>query len=230
MHCLGESCTLFVIFLLTAVSFTHGGNVLVLPGEYSHWHNMRNILEELLNRNHSVTVLQERFPFLVFDVPLKAHEVHSVSEQLINIWMQYPTPSMVTIGLQIVDVLGKVNEFQRTVCDSMLRNDSLIARLRDLKFDVLFYDPMVICSDLLAEILDLPLRMCGQMPSPPSYVPVPPTRVKNMIIYVVYSVGFRMASMSSDNYYSEILGKDSRKGSRMFFSSHEHLYRLLWKG
>ncbi|KAK7174038.1 hypothetical protein R3I93_003767 [Phoxinus phoxinus] len=242
MHCLGKSCTLFVIFLLTDVSFTHGGNVLVLPGEYSHWHNMRNIVEELLNRNHSVTVLvssaspsvnftaQERFPFLVFDVPLKAHEVHSVSEQLINIWMQYPTPSMVTIGLQIVDLAGKVNEFQRIVCDSMLRNDALIARLRDLKFDVLLYDPMFICSDLLAEILDLPLvlslrfslgfsmeRMCGQMPSPPSYVPVPPTvmtdhmcfteRVKNIIIYVVYSVGFRLASMTLDNYYSEILGK-----------------------
>lgn len=259
MHCLGKSSILFLIFLLTAVSCTHGGNVLVLPGEYSHWHNMRNILEELLNRNHSVTVLvnsasptvnftaQERFPFLVFDVPLKAHEVHSVSEQLIDIWMQYPTPSMVTIGLQIVDLMGKVNEFQRTLCDSMLRNDALIARLRDLKFDVLFYDPMFLCSDLLAEILDLPLvlslrvslgfsmeRMCGQMPSPPSYVPVHPSvmtdhmcfmeRVKNMISYVVYSVGFRMVLMSLDNYYSEILGKDSRKRSRMFFSSHEHLY------
>jgi len=245
MHSLGKSCTLFIIFLLTDVSFTHGGNVLVLPGEYSHWYNMRNIVDELLNRNHSVTVLvnsaspsvnftaQERFQFLVFDVPLKAHEVHSVSEQLINIWMQYPTPSRVTIGLQIVEFTGKMFEFQRILCDSMLRNDALIARLRDLKFDVLFYDPMFLCSDLLAEILDLPLvlslrfslgfsmeRMCGQMPSPPSYVPVPPTvmtdhmcfmeRVKNMIMYVVYSVGFRMASMRLDNYYSEILGKGSR--------------------
>ncbi|XP_039518071.1 UDP-glucuronosyltransferase 2A1-like isoform X4 [Pimephales promelas] len=229
----------FVFYLVTKSKWDHFYTEIL---EYSHWYNMRNIVDELLNRNHSVTVLvnsaspsvnftaQERFQFLVFDVPLNAHEVHSVSEQLINIWMQYPTPSRVTIGLQIVEFTGKMIEFQRILCDSMLRNDALIARLRDLKFDVLFYDPMFLCSDLLAEILDLPLvlslrfslgfsmeRMCGQMPSPPSYVPVPPTvmtdhmcfmeRVKNMIMYVVYSVGFRMASMRLDNYYSEILGK-----------------------
>ncbi len=242
MQCLGKSFTLFVIVLFSDLSFTQCGNVLVLPGEYSHWYNMRNIVGELLNRNHSVTVLvssasptvnftqQEKFQYLVFDVPLKAHEVHSLSEQLVNIWMQYPRPNMVQIGLQIMDVLGKVREMHHTMCDRMLRNETLISRLTALKFDVLLYDPMIICSDLLANILDLPVvlslrfslgfsmeRMCGQMPSPPSYVPVPPTemtdrmcfmeRVKNMIVYVVYSFAFRMASMSLDNYYSEVLGK-----------------------
>ncbi|XP_042610490.1 UDP-glucuronosyltransferase 2A1-like isoform X2 [Cyprinus carpio] len=242
MQCLEKSFALFVIFLFGDLSFTHGGHVLVLPGEYSHWYNMHNIVDELLNRNHSVTVLvntasptvnftqQERFQYLVFDVPLKAHEVHSLSEQLLNIWMQYPRPNKVQIGLQIIDLLGKIREMHRIMCDCMLRNETLISRLTALKFDVLLYDPMIICSDLLAEILDLPVvlslrislgfsmeRMCGQMPSPPSYVPVPPTemtdhmsfmeRVKNMIVYVVYSFAFRMASMSLDNYYSEVLGK-----------------------
>lgn len=256
MEFLGKSCSLFVIFLLTDVSFTRGGNVLVLPGEYSHWHNMRNIVEELLNRNHSVTLLvnsaspsvnftaQERFEFLVFDVPLKAHEVHSLSEEMLNIWMQHPTPSRVTIGLQIMELMGKINEMHRIMCGTMLRNDALMARLRDLKFDVLLYDPMIMCSDLLAEILELPFvlslrlslgfsmeRMCGQMPTPLSYVPVPPTvmtdhmsfmeRVKNMLMYVVYSFGFRMASKNLDNFYSEVLGKvlANVKG----FSSHGHL-------
>ncbi|XP_050966197.1 UDP-glucuronosyltransferase 2A2 isoform X1 [Labeo rohita] len=238
----GKPFTLFLIFLFSDMSVTRGGNVLVLPGEYSHWYNMRNIVDELLNRNHSVTVLvnsasptinlteQTRFRYLVVDVPLKAHEVHSISEQLLNIWMQYPRPNMVQIGLQIMDLLGKVREMHKIMCDCVLRNETLISRLTALKFDVLLYDPMIICSDLLAEILDLPIvlslrlslgfsmeRMCGQMPSPPSYVPVPPTemtdrmsfmeRVKNMIVYVVYSFGFRMASKSLDNYYSEVLGK-----------------------
>ncbi|KAK9973918.1 hypothetical protein ABG768_022035 [Culter alburnus] len=244
MQFLGKSCTLLVIFLLTGTSFTHGGNVLVLPGEYSHWLNMRNIVEELLNRNHSVTLLvssasptvnftaQERFEFLVFDVPLKAHEAHSLSEQMLNIWMQQPTPSRVTIGLQMMELTGIINEIHRTVCGTMLRNDALMARLRDLKFDVLLYDPMMVCGDLLAEILELPFvlslrislgfsmeRMCGQMPTPPSYVPVPPTvmtdhmsfmeRVKNMIMHVVYSFAFRMVSKNLDNFYSEVLGKPS---------------------
>lgn len=60
-----------------------GGHVLVFPGEYSHWLNMRNIMEELVRRNHSVTVLvadaspsvnynnsrdSAKFNFLVFKV------------------------------------------------------------------------------------------------------------------------------------------------------------------
>lgn len=238
----GMSLTLFVVVLVSVSSVTHGGNVLVLPGEYSHWYNMRNVVDELLNRNHSVTVLvstasislnftqQERFQFVVFNVSLQAHELHALSEQMINIWMEFPGPNLVQTGLEIVDLLGKLREMHRTVCDAMLRNAELIARLKALKFDVLFYDPMFICSDLLADILDLPFvisfrgspafsmeRMCAQMPAPPSYVPVPPSvmtdhmsfteRVKNVILYVVFSAAFRMASISLDNYYSEVLGK-----------------------
>lgn len=56
---------------------------MAFPGEYSHWLNMRSILEELVKRNHSVTVLvpdaspsvdynssrdAAKFNFLVFKV------------------------------------------------------------------------------------------------------------------------------------------------------------------
>lgn len=34
-----------------------GGHILVFPAEYSHWLNMRTIMEELVRRNHTVTVL-----------------------------------------------------------------------------------------------------------------------------------------------------------------------------
>ncbi|KAI7812811.1 UDP glucuronosyltransferase 2 family [Triplophysa rosa] len=239
---LGMSRTLFVVVLVTVSSVAHGGNVLVLPGEYSHWYNMRNIVDELLNRDHSVTVLvstasitvnfrqPERFQFVVFNVSLQARELHGLSEELVNIWMQYPRPNMVRTGLEIMNLLGKLREMHQTMCDAMLRNAELIARLKALRFDVLLYDPMIICSDLLAEILDLPVvislrfslgfsmeRMCGQMPAPPSFVPVPPSvmtdhmsfteRLKNGIVYAVYSAAFRVAFNSLDNYYSQVLGK-----------------------
>lgn len=242
MNNLVKSFQLFLVLLFSARSFTHAGKVLVLPGEYSHWHNMRNIVDELLKRNHSVTVLvstasptvdfrqKESFQFLVFNVSVKAHELHSVSEYMLNIWMQYPRPNPVRIGVQILDLLGKVRAMHQTMCDAMLRNEELIGRLKALEFDVLVYDPMIMCSDLLAEILDLPFvislrvslgfsmeRLCGQMPAPPSYVPVPPTemtdhmsfteRLKNIIMLAVYSSAFRMASFSLDHYYSEVLGK-----------------------
>nr|XP_055056369.1 UDP-glucuronosyltransferase 2A2-like [Misgurnus anguillicaudatus] len=242
MNNLVKSFQLFVVLLFSASSFTHAGNVLVLPGEYSHWHNMRNIVDELMKRNHSVTVLvstasptvnfrqKESFEFLVFNVSLEAHELHSISENILNVWMQYPRPNPVRFGLQILDLMGKVQAMYPTMCDGILRNDELIGRLKALEFDVLLYDPMAMCSDLLAEILDLPFvislrislgfsmeRLCGQMPAPPSYVPVPPTvmtdhmsfteRLKNIIMLAVYSSAFTMASRSMDRYYSEILGK-----------------------
>ncbi|TRY92688.1 hypothetical protein DNTS_025234 [Danionella cerebrum] len=242
MRCLVEPRALLLLFISVNVRFSRGGNVLVLPGEYSHWHNMRNILDELLNRNHTVTVLlsssspsinitqHERYEFLVFETPLKPNEMHSLSEQLINIWMQHPKPSRIRVALQILDLMGKLRDMHSTLCDAMLRNEELISRLSARKFHLLFYDPMFICSDLLAEMLGLPLvlslrfslgfsmeRMCGQMPSPVSYVPVPPTvltdhmsfpeRVQNMISYLLYTSMFRLAAMSLDNYYTDVLGK-----------------------
>ncbi|TRY92687.1 hypothetical protein DNTS_025234 [Danionella cerebrum] len=238
MRCLVEPRALLLLFISVNVRFSRGGNVLVLPGEYSHWHNMRNILDELLNRNHTVTVLlsssspsinitqHERYEFLVFETPLKPNEMHSLSEQLINIWMQHPKPSRIRVALQILDLMGKLRDMHSTLCDAMLRNEELISRLSARKFHLLFYDPMFICSDLLAEMLGLPLvlslrfslgfsmeRMCGQMPSPVSYVPVPPTvltdhmsfpeRVQNMISYLLYTSMFRLAAMSLDNYYTD---------------------------
>ena len=46
-----------VLVLLHQLAPADGGHVLVFPGEYSHWLNMQNILDELVGRNHSVTVL-----------------------------------------------------------------------------------------------------------------------------------------------------------------------------
>lgn len=45
------------LFLLHGHTPVLGGHVLVFPAEYSHWLNMRTIMEELVARNHTVTVL-----------------------------------------------------------------------------------------------------------------------------------------------------------------------------
>lgn len=73
------------LLLLHPVALVHGGHVLAFPGEFSHWLNMRTILEELLKRNHTVSVLvpdaspsinynnshdAAKFNFLVFKVTL----------------------------------------------------------------------------------------------------------------------------------------------------------------
>uniref|UniRef100_A0A8C2IK24 Uncharacterized protein n=1 Tax=Cyprinus carpio TaxID=7962 RepID=A0A8C2IK24_CYPCA len=204
MQYLGKSFTLLLIVQFSDLTFMHCGNVLVLPGEYSHWYNMRNIVGELLNRIHSVAVLQESFQYLVFDVPLKAHEVHSLSEQLINIWMQYPRPNMVQIGLQIVDVLGKVHEMHQIMCDRVLRND-LLHTLRESHYDVFFSDPMMPCTDLMAQTLKILHVLLLQIPAPPSYVPAATLELKNMLLYIVHTTIFRLnMKFTFDTIYTEI--------------------------
>lgn len=73
------------LLLLHSVAPVHGGHALVFPGEFSHWLNMRTIIEELVKKNHSVTILvpdasptvnynnsrdAAKFNFLVFKVTL----------------------------------------------------------------------------------------------------------------------------------------------------------------
>ncbi|XP_067262295.1 UDP-glucuronosyltransferase 2A1-like isoform X7 [Chanodichthys erythropterus] len=244
MQFLGKSCTLLVIFHLTGTSFTHGGNVLVLPGEYSHWLNMRNIVEELLNRNHSVTLLvssasptvnftaQERFEFLVFDVPLKKEDATAVWSDFIHLWMNDTATTYETIST-IWRVMSNFMALATDTCKGMFYNEDLLHTLQESHYDVLFSDPMMPCADLMAETLKIPhvisLRstfaynfeqICGQIPTPPSYVPAVAVqdhltdhmsfteRVENMLLYIIYTTMFHLNTrFTFDRLYTEIRGK-----------------------
>ncbi|XP_046870949.1 UDP-glucuronosyltransferase 2A1-like [Hypomesus transpacificus] len=232
------------LLMLCWVQGTHGGNVLVFPGEFSHWLNIRVMLEALVDRNHSVTVVvnsaspsvryteKERFSFKVFNVSYSKGQLNAMSDDLIDYWInQAPNASTFEVGLKIRDLLGKATEMQLGICDSMLRNKEFLDSLRKSKFDVVLADPMMLCSELVADALGLPYvislrfsfgyameRLCGQMPAPPSYVPAPPLpytapftfpeSVKNFLMQHFQSFLFKLHNfISLDGYYSEIHGK-----------------------
>lgn len=68
MQMFRRPASLLAAVLLFLVPLVDGGHVLVFPGEYSHWLNMRSIMEELVSRNHSVTVLvSEASPSVKYD-------------------------------------------------------------------------------------------------------------------------------------------------------------------
>ncbi len=184
-----------MFLLLCGVEAVHAGKVLVLPGEYSHWHNMRAIIDALVDRNHSVTVLvssssptvphtrKERFDFSVFKVNMKTKEANVVWSEFIHLWMN----DSVTKYERIFMVWRVITNFMvlaDDVCKGMLHNEDLLHMLRESHYDVLFSDPMMPCTDLMAQTLNIPHvlslrltfaytfeRLCGQMPAPPSYVP-----------------------------------------------------------
>ncbi|NP_001170814.2 UDP-glucuronosyltransferase 2A3 precursor [Danio rerio] len=237
------SGALLVCLLLCGVDVGWSGRVLVMPGEYSHWHNMRAIIEALVDRNHSVTVLvgsssptvphtqKARFDYHVFKVNIEKEEADAVWSDFIYLWMNETATKYETVS-NIFQVMSRFMTLTDEVCKGMFKED-LLQMLRESHYDVLFSDPMMPCSDLMAQTLNIPLvlslratfaysfeRMCGQMPAPPSYVPAASLRdhltdrmsfmerVENMLLYFSHDVFFKLYMMFTfDRIYTEIRGK-----------------------
>uniref|UniRef100_A0AAY5EE97 UDP-glucuronosyltransferase n=1 Tax=Electrophorus electricus TaxID=8005 RepID=A0AAY5EE97_ELEEL len=233
-----------VILLLSRCERSLNGKVLVLPGEYSHWHNMRAIVEELVNRNHNVTVLvhtasptvkhaqKERFEYMVFKVNMEQEDAQNMWQNFINAWMSQNASTIQTLSL-FWNMMAGFTSYVEEICDGMLLDEKLITSLRESCYDVIFYDPMMPCSDLLAEMLGVPNvmslrlsfaytfeRLCGQMPAPPSYVPAVATqghltdhmdfaeRLENMLLYIAHTAVFRLQTMFTfDKHYTKLMGK-----------------------
>ncbi|XP_063333380.2 UDP-glucuronosyltransferase 2A2-like [Pelmatolapia mariae] len=204
---------------------------------------MRIIIEELVKKNHSVTILvpdasptvnynnsrdAAKFNFLVFKVPYSREEYLSPIQEFIHFSMH--DPSTLQKVMKLIDVMGQGLVFARQQCDGILKNDQLMATLRDAAFDVVLLDSLVMCGDLVADVLGVPLvislrlslgsvfeRHCGHAPSPPSYVPLPPVlfndhmtfieRLINLVTYVASSALTELGwKLTMDKYYSEIKG------------------------
>ncbi|XP_072513607.1 UDP-glucuronosyltransferase 2C1-like [Salminus brasiliensis] len=231
-----------VALLLCGSETALGGNVLVLPAEYSHWINMRAIVEELVARNHSVTVLThsaspsikfsqtENFRHSVFKVDIEEEEVRALWLDAFHIMINDDLSRIETISF----MWGMKDRFERcfgAVCEGML-NKELIASLRESNFDAVLYDPVMLCSDLLAETLGLPhvvsfrltfahttVRWCGQLPVPPSYVPAAAAqghltdrmnfleRVENVLLVIAHTVIFKLQVMLMSDKYHQLSGK-----------------------
>ncbi|KAJ8286688.1 hypothetical protein GJAV_G00042020 [Gymnothorax javanicus] len=188
------------LLVLIGSGITHSGNVLVYPGEYSHWMNMRAILDELIHRNYTITVLvcsasptveytkSDSYSFEIFHVPFSTAEMHGLSEELIHFWMyEAADSSSLHQALKTIDLIEKMSSLQKQICLALFQNDELLKKLEQSKFELVLTDPMIPCGDLLSERLGIPLiislrysfgfvfeRLCGQIPAPPSYVPAPP--------------------------------------------------------
>ncbi|XP_056088800.1 UDP-glucuronosyltransferase 2A1-like isoform X4 [Rhinichthys klamathensis goyatoka] len=236
------SGTLLVFVLLCGVE---AGRVLVLPGEYSHWHNMRSIVDALVDKNHSVTVLissssptvqytrKERFTFNVFKVNMKKEEADGVWRDFIHLWMTDTATTLYEKVSMIRRVMSNFMALSADTCKGMFHNEDLLHTLRESHYDVLLSDPMMPCADLMAETLKIPYvislrstfaysfeQFCGQIPTPPSYVPAVAVqghltdhmsfteRVENMLLYIMHTTIFQLNTrFTFDRLYTELRGK-----------------------
>lgn len=238
------SSIVVISILFTVPLCADSGNVLILPWEYSHWHNMRVIVEALAEREHSITVLvhsaspsvksyhDERINFTFFPVPLEKHEVDVMWNDFFELQM-YPSTAASKLQLfhETIAIMRRVSSYNDILCDGILRNERLMATLKGSNFEVIVSDPIMPCGDVLAEILDVPFvlslrltlgyaveRECGQLPTPPSYVPAVPAqftdhmdfaeRLQNFLMYGLHTACFYLyTKLTINKYLSEIRGR-----------------------
>ncbi|KAF0885806.1 UDB31 glucuronosyltransferase, partial [Crocuta crocuta] len=209
-----------------------------------HWLNIELILEELIQRNHNVTVLASSATlfinsnpdspvnFEVISVSYNRRIIDSLIEQMIMLWIDHrPTPlTLWTFYKELGKFLDTVFRINIQICDGVLNNAKLLARLQEGDFNVLLADPVTICGDLVALKLGIPFvytlrfspastveRYCGKIPAPASYVPAALSeltdqmtfgeRVKNTISYLLQDYIFQSYWGEWNSYYSKVLGK-----------------------
>ncbi|XP_034364932.1 UDP-glucuronosyltransferase 2B1-like [Arvicanthis niloticus] len=174
------------------------GKVLVWPTEYSHWINIKVILDELVQRGHEVTVLvssasiligpsnESSINFEIFSAPFSKDDLEYNFGKWIGEWTNdFTKHSFWTYYSKMQKAFSEYSDIIQSLCKAVAWNKSLIKKLQGSKFDVILADATGPCGELLAELLKTPLvfslRFCpgyrcekysGGLPLPPSYVPV----------------------------------------------------------
>ncbi|XP_029400880.1 uncharacterized protein LOC110330325 [Mus pahari] len=194
------TAALFLLLLQLSGFFGSGtgGKVLVWPMEFSHWLNLRIILDELLKKGHEVIVLRPSasFSYEVDNTSAIEFETYPTSYSLSELeeffWdslrkyiYELPKQSFWGYFLMLQEMVWVDSEYHESLCKDVVFNKELMTKLQKSRFDVILADPFIPCGDLLAEVLKIPLvyslrffpgstyeKYSGGLPLPPSYVPV----------------------------------------------------------
>ncbi|XP_019323831.2 UDP-glucuronosyltransferase 2A1 isoform X5 [Panthera pardus] len=189
---------LLLYLQISLLGITLGGNVLIWPMEGSHWLNIKIIIDELIEKEHNVTVLvasgalfitptsTPSLTFEIYKVAFGKERIEGLIKDFVLTWMEKrPSPSTIWRFYQdIAKVIKDFHMVSREICDGVLKNQKLMDKLKKSKFEVLISDPVFPCGDIVALKLGIPFmyslrfspastveKHCGKVPFPPSYVP-----------------------------------------------------------
>ncbi|XP_010604415.2 UDP-glucuronosyltransferase 2A1 [Fukomys damarensis] len=192
------SSILLLCLQISLLGTTLGGNILIWPMEGSHWLNVKIIIDELIKKEHNVTVLvasgalfitpssHPSLTFEVYKVSFEKEKIEKVIKDFVLTWLEN-RPSPLTIWRfyrEMTEVIKDFHMVSREICDGALKNEKLMEKLKKGKFEVLLSDPVFPCGDIVALKLGIPFiyslrfspasnveKHCGKVPYPPSYVP-----------------------------------------------------------
>ncbi|XP_033972419.1 UDP-glucuronosyltransferase 2C1-like [Trematomus bernacchii] len=175
----------------------HGGNILVLPAEGSHWINMDILLEALHSRGHNITVVRSSKSWYIKDessyyntytVQVERSLDQEFITKMILDSMKFergaiPLTSFLNTAVGMIGTFVDAHSTVGELVSAMLDDKELMRILQDSKFDLVLTDPCWGHGVIMAKYLNLPLvynvrwLIAGEAhlaiaPSPLSYVPI----------------------------------------------------------
>ncbi|XP_047236517.1 UDP-glucuronosyltransferase 2A2-like isoform X1 [Girardinichthys multiradiatus] len=253
-----------ILLLLCTAKSSNGGKILVWYTEASHWINMKPVLETLVDRGHQVTVLvpsasmfmnssePSRFQYEPFDVSVSVKDTEKCFEDILHFSMyEMDFMNIFQIYIRFLDLMKNNMKVSLKLLDGVVKSETLMKKLKEGNYNLLFADPIYVGSDLTADILGIPLvfslrfslahnieRMCGQLPAPPSFVPGAVSkltdkmnfseRLWNVIFYTLQDVVLEQFMWKEfDKYYSEFRGAPTSV-CKMMGNADMWLMRTYW--
>ncbi|XP_065770091.1 UDP-glucuronosyltransferase 2B18-like isoform X4 [Muntiacus reevesi] len=135
------------------------GKVLVWPVEFSHWMNMKTILDELVTRGHEVTVLESSASTLIdpnkplalkfetFPISLTKDEYQNVIKILVETWILV-VKDYFWIHLSTMQRLfDQLSDMSIKLCSEAVSNKKLMTKLQESRFDVVLADVVGPCGE-----------------------------------------------------------------------------------
>uniref|UniRef100_A0A5F5PZ13 Uncharacterized protein n=1 Tax=Equus caballus TaxID=9796 RepID=A0A5F5PZ13_HORSE len=243
-----------VLFMLHLCFFDSGrtGKVLVWPTDFSHWINLKVILEELHLRGHEITLLVPSFSLMMDHTKIPFNvEVLQVSvtketymEEL-NTFIYITTSELPKMSwwdkqVKLPEMFKSFLRTHKRVCDAVITNTELLSRLQAAKFDICVADPLSFCGELLAELLNIPFiysfrfsegnaieRLCGGLPAPSSYVPGSTTGLTDNMTFVQRLENWLLHVMSDVMYLYYLFPEWDEYYSKVLGKRNLHVVRIL---
>ncbi|XP_034076697.1 UDP-glucuronosyltransferase 2C1-like isoform X2 [Gymnodraco acuticeps] len=175
----------------------HGGNILVLPAEGSHWINMDILLEALHSGGHNITVVRSNKSWYIkekssyyntYTVQVERNLDQEFITKIIFDYIKFergaiPLTSFLNTAVGMIGTIVDVHSTVGELVSAILDDKELMRILQDSKFDLVLTDPSWGHGVILAKYLNLPLvynvrwLIAGEAhlaiaPSPLSYVPI----------------------------------------------------------
>ncbi|XP_005908559.1 UDP-glucuronosyltransferase 2B31 isoform X4 [Bos mutus] len=151
---------LLLLLLQLTCYFSSGscGKVLVWPVEYSHWMNMKIILDELVMRGHEVTVLTSSASILIdpnkpsaikfenFSVSLTKDDFEDALKNFVGNWTDL-TNSFWTFPLLLQSLFDEYSDLTLKICKELISNKKFMTKLHESRFDVVLADTVGPCGE-----------------------------------------------------------------------------------